>query len=185
MELEKRPDAGTVVGVAKTKLDGKTVYLDILYGNRVILPDGSESRIEPAIYERILNEYLKSGGEEKKAPRPEPEKDPEEKYFRTEEEYGLPEREPLTAEQEEEARRLREDRNSFFYREKEEAAAEEETAAEETEEVLLAADEEDSIPFARLMDPGRGRKDGRLLTGLRIVIGALCLLLLLRKLGIV
>ena len=180
MEQERKLDAGTVVGVAKTRLDGKTVYLDILYGNRVILPDGSESSIEPAIYERILDEYLRSGGEEQEIPRPEERKEPEEKYFRTGEEYGLPGEGELTAEQEEAARRLREDRNSFFYREGKEEAPE-----EEEDEVLLSADDEDGIPFARLMDPGRGRKDGRLFTGLLVVIGALCLLLLLLKLGII
>lgn len=178
MEQERKPDAGTVVGVAKTRLDGKTVYLDILYGNRVILPDGTESSIEPAIYERILKEYLLSGGEEKEPPRREEKKEEEqEKYFRSEEEYGLPGEGELTAGQEESARKLREDRNSFFYREEREE--------EEQDEVLLAADDEDGIPLARLSDPGRGRKDGRLFTGLLVVIGVLCLLLLLLKLGII
>ena len=68
----------TVVGVAKTRLDGRTVYLDILYGNRVILPDGSVSAIEPAIYERILKEYLKKPRGEEKAPAPAEEEKKEE-----------------------------------------------------------------------------------------------------------
>ncbi len=179
MEQERKPDAGTVVGVAKTRLDGRTVYLDILYGNRVILPDGTESSIEPAIYERILKEYLQSGGEEKEIPRREEKKEEEqEKYFRSEEEYVLHGEGELTAGQEESARKLREDRNSFFYREEKEEE-------EEPDEVLMAADDEDGIPLARLSDPGRRRKDGRLFTGLLVVIGALCLLLLLLKLGII
>ncbi len=210
--MRENLDEKTVIGVAKTKLDGKTLYLDILYGNRVILPDGRVSAIEPAIYERILKEYLKRPRTEEKAPSPAPaEPEKEESYFRTEEDFGIKAEAP-TEEQEAKARKLREDKSSFFYRPEEAQEPEEETiptgtapaeeetiptgtapAAEETtpmetapeDEAQLAADEEDEIPYTKLMSPVRKGRDTRLLWTLIGIIAALSLLLVLMKTGVI
>lgn len=200
MGREETLNEKTVIGVAKTKLDGRILYLDILYGNRVILPDGTVSAIEPVIYDRILDEYLKRTVDEPNAPAPAPEEgkeEPEEQnWFRTEEDYGIKEQ-PLTGEQEEKARRLREDRNSFFFRggedgglpeeaEPEDPAEEDrEDDSEQADEALLAADGDEDIPFTRLLDTGRGGGRNGLMWALLAVIALLCLLLVLKGTGVI
>ena len=186
-------DGKTVIGVAKTRLDGRILYLDILYGNRVILPDGSVSSIEPAIYERILREYLERPRQEEALPAPAPEESGEEEnWFRKEEDYGIREETP-TEEQEAKARRLRGDSSSFFYRSGEYAAesagsGEEERRSEERaerDEAQLAADEAEDVPFTRLLEPGRERRGAGLIWALIGVIVALCLLLMLSRTGLI
>ena len=165
----------TVIGTAKTRVDGKLVYVDILYGNRVVSRDGALSRIDPAVYDRILAAYLEQKETEYvKTEEPETEKEvPDTEYFHSEDEYVLKE------ETESETCSLHEDKGSFFYSgidAENTEGGEMEAATESDDEAALSADSPDDD---ELVDNPKGKRNTAIIA--MIVTSVILLLLLAAK----
>ena len=169
-------DENTVIGTAKTSFGGKTVYVDILYGNRVPLPDGTVSRVDPAVYGSLLQAYLDAPGASAPPEQPEHGSDDGGPLFEDPAEKALPRMEEETQEKETD---LRSDPSSFFYRA---PVGGNEKPSPDMEQARLNADGGDFMPDS--LEPGRTPRDVRLLAALMGVIGVLGLLLLLLKLGV-